>query len=683
MGFEHRDSAKTYTPADGDTLESIAEAETAAGNPLTPEEIALFNWGTADPKVAEEMLRDELGCYLRGDDKCFVFSADCKVRTPLLLPRAFAKSGLATEQTHTLSVRRKAPPPKQYKTCAGIKGTTFAFDKSFLRPSVADDLKPVGAAMKENPDAKVMIFGHTDKVGTELYNKKLSERRAKSVYAFITNQPDIWESLYKEEYWGIACVQEILADMGGAYDPGPITGTDNPATRAAVRQFQTDHDLDVDGDAGPKTRHVLFELYMSGKHDIEIADAQFMDPKHMGCGEYNPFVETEEECEENRRVTFFLFHAERLPNLPCVAGSLAPCQKQTGAPLPRFRDSFHCSFYDSVSQECPCEGGMPHIGLYNCGGTSWLDTQVYCGDEARLECNITGGPPDGPATIEILNSADGAVAATVGANLSGGKVAAVWVAKAVSANWRTDALAFRVKAAGIICESSNELTFRARPTTGWEKREIAHPTGNGFGDVYEIHDARLEADQVHYNLKLKLIGDPFGPAKQAAAKSLIEKVWNDGFSTRRFHRTKCKRGDGCDCKFDCCKVGFQLEINYVASGQHVEVTVHATAPGKPTYRSSMGHTSGDWGDPAKSPSTTYPHEVGHVLGQYDEYPDGGIDPTYSASKPDTQPPDASAIGDPNLMSTPNNQVLKNRHFRWVRGFVNEKTGGDPYKIIPP
>jgi hypothetical protein len=683
MGFDKRDTAKKYTPADGDTLESIAQNESASGPPITWQEIAKFNWGTDDPKVVDEMLRDELGCYLRGDDKRFVFAADCEVRTPLFIPVPFKKPGLSTTQTHTLKVKRQPPPPKQYKACAGISGATFEFDKSFLRPSVADDLKAVGAAMKANPNAKVMIFGHTDKVGTEKYNKGLSERRAKSVYAFITNQPDIWETLYNEEHWGTKSVQEILKDMGDPYDPGPVDGIDGPLTQAAVRQFQTDIDLKVDGIAGEKTRKKLFEAYMAGKHDIEIDDGQFMDPKHMGCGEFNPMIETEEKCEDNRRVMFYLFDPARLPNLPCKIGDIAPCKKQVKVPLPRYKDEFHCSFYDSLAKDCPGDGGTPLIGLYNCGGATWIDTQVHCGDEARLESTITGGPPDGPVKVEILHPSNGSVAATIDATMTGGKIQTKWVAKALTADWRNDAIAFRVQAAGITCESSNELAFRQRPTTAWTLRDVAHPCGNGFSDAYEHTDACLEADRVHYSTKYKLDGDPFDATKQQAAKTLIENVWNNGFAARKFHRKLCKRGDACDCTFDCCKVGFRFDVNFVESGQHVLVHIHATAPGQPTYRSSMGHTEADFGDPAKSPLSTYPHETGHALGQYDEYPDGGIDPNYSAANPDTQPPDAVALGQPNLMSSMNNQIMMNRFYRWVRDFLNANSGGDQYKIIPP
>ncbi|MBD3298718.1 MAG: hypothetical protein GF341_08695 [candidate division Zixibacteria bacterium] len=173
----------------------------------------------------------------------------------------------------------------------------------------------------------------------------------------MTNQPDIWEELYNQENWGTRAIQSILKDLGGPYDPGPVDGIYGPKTTQAVRNFQGDHGLAVDGVAGPNTRRELFTAYMGGKHDIEIDDSRIMDPKHMGCGEFNPQVDTEEKNEENRRVTFFLFNEERLPNIPCLHGDLAPCEKQMSGGGPHYKDEFKCSFYDSIARECECEGG--------------------------------------------------------------------------------------------------------------------------------------------------------------------------------------------------------------------------------------------------------------------------------------------------------------------------------------
>ncbi|MFQ5568049.1 MAG: peptidoglycan-binding protein [Rhodothermales bacterium] len=355
MGFDKHDTAKPYTPQDADTLHAIAERETAQGNPLTWQDIARYNWGTDDEATANEFLRDELGAYQRDADNNFIISTDVEPRSELLIPVRFKQSGLALKQIHTLRVIRKVAPP-QFLTCCQIPGTTFAYDKSFLRPSVVDHLQPLEDELAAHPEAMTMIFGHTDKVGNEHYNKTLSERRALSTYAFITNDAETWEMLYNQEMWGTKVIQEILKDFDEpAFDPGPADGIYGSQTRQAVRNYQEARGLYADGNAGPETRKALFYDYMTGKHDIELTPDQFMDPKHMGCGEFNPVEETEMANEDNRRVTFFLFHPDRLPNLPCQHGSLAPCHKQSTPPWPRYTESFKCSFYDSIAKKCGCE----------------------------------------------------------------------------------------------------------------------------------------------------------------------------------------------------------------------------------------------------------------------------------------------------------------------------------------
>ena len=76
MGFDKRETAKRYASQENDTIESIAERETAAGNEITWEELSRFNWGTADRDEVNELMRDELGCHKRDDVNNFVVAAD-------------------------------------------------------------------------------------------------------------------------------------------------------------------------------------------------------------------------------------------------------------------------------------------------------------------------------------------------------------------------------------------------------------------------------------------------------------------------------------------------------------------------------------------------------------------------------------------------------------------------------
>lgn len=64
----------------------------------------------------------------------------------------------------------------------------FDFDKSTLKLEYYPDLNEVANVLKANPNARVAIIGHTCDIGSEKYNQKLSERRAKAVFDFIVNK---------------------------------------------------------------------------------------------------------------------------------------------------------------------------------------------------------------------------------------------------------------------------------------------------------------------------------------------------------------------------------------------------------------------------------------------------------------------------------------------------------------
>jgi len=66
-----------------------------------------------------------------------------------------------------------------------LRGINFDFDKSNIKPQWAVVLDEAVRIMKERPDMKVMIEGHTDSKGTDAYNQKLSERRAQAVFNYF------------------------------------------------------------------------------------------------------------------------------------------------------------------------------------------------------------------------------------------------------------------------------------------------------------------------------------------------------------------------------------------------------------------------------------------------------------------------------------------------------------------
>lgn len=62
-----------------------------------------------------------------------------------------------------------------------LYGLYFDTDKAELKPESAPSLAEIGKLLKEQPNLKAYIVGHTDNVGGFDYNMNLSQRRAKSV----------------------------------------------------------------------------------------------------------------------------------------------------------------------------------------------------------------------------------------------------------------------------------------------------------------------------------------------------------------------------------------------------------------------------------------------------------------------------------------------------------------------
>lgn len=65
----------------------------------------------------------------------------------------------------------------------------FGFDKTTLQSGAKPLLDNVVAKLKEHEEFKlVMVTGHTDRIGSEAYNQKLSEKRANEVKNYIVSQ---------------------------------------------------------------------------------------------------------------------------------------------------------------------------------------------------------------------------------------------------------------------------------------------------------------------------------------------------------------------------------------------------------------------------------------------------------------------------------------------------------------
>ncbi|MGK0673382.1 MAG: OmpA family protein [Halothiobacillaceae bacterium] len=66
--------------------------------------------------------------------------------------------------------------------------TYFDFDKYNLKPEGKKALDALVAEMKIDQVEEITVVGHTDSIGTEAYNQKLSERRAKTVADYLVSK---------------------------------------------------------------------------------------------------------------------------------------------------------------------------------------------------------------------------------------------------------------------------------------------------------------------------------------------------------------------------------------------------------------------------------------------------------------------------------------------------------------
>lgn len=96
------------------------------------------------------------------------------VPVPALVETAPAPAPVCTPSTETITVGAEK---------------LFGFDKANLKEEGRKALDDAAAKIKANPEIKaVIVTGHTDRIGSDAYNMKLSQRRAKQVADYLVAQ---------------------------------------------------------------------------------------------------------------------------------------------------------------------------------------------------------------------------------------------------------------------------------------------------------------------------------------------------------------------------------------------------------------------------------------------------------------------------------------------------------------
>jgi outer membrane protein OmpA-like peptidoglycan-associated protein len=98
----------------------------------------------------------------------------------------------------------------------------FDFNKATLRPGAREKLAKISGIVLAHPGLKLEVEGHTDSVGTDEYNQKLSEQRAASVRDYLVQQ-------------GVSTANIAARGFGEAK---PVASNDNAAGRQQNRRVE-------------------------------------------------------------------------------------------------------------------------------------------------------------------------------------------------------------------------------------------------------------------------------------------------------------------------------------------------------------------------------------------------------------------------------------------------------------
>lgn len=117
-------------------------------------------------------------------------TAECD---PDLMPKAAAPKPMAAPAPAPMAKPAPAPAPKPAPKPVAEKVTMaadalFDFDKSVVKPDAKGKLDELASKVKGVNLEVVIAIGHTDSIGSDAYNQKLSVRRAEAVKAYLVSK---------------------------------------------------------------------------------------------------------------------------------------------------------------------------------------------------------------------------------------------------------------------------------------------------------------------------------------------------------------------------------------------------------------------------------------------------------------------------------------------------------------
>lgn len=201
-----------------DRAEALADKGRSLDEARYEAQVAAKNAQIANEKILTAQARDEIEKGTAERQAVLIESREREAQRR-------AQDARVAEQ-RAQSLERELADLKGKRTNRGIVVTLgdvlFDTAQATLKPGAYSTIDRLAEVLKESPDRRVLIEGHTDSVGGDEYNQQLSERRAAAVQAALFER-------------GVAAAQIATVGKG---ESTPVASNDNAAGRQQNRRVE-------------------------------------------------------------------------------------------------------------------------------------------------------------------------------------------------------------------------------------------------------------------------------------------------------------------------------------------------------------------------------------------------------------------------------------------------------------
>ena len=203
---------------------SLDQAQGAFQQKASPEKVnqlaylAIRHAQAGEARISEARARQEVAKAQEDRDRILLQAREHEAQQ--------AKTQAAAAQSQLADARQEITNLQAKQTNRGMVMTLsdvlFDTGRATLKPGADRDLDRLAQALKDNPNTRVIIEGHTDSVGGDEYNMQLSDRRAEAVANALQMR-------------GVPADRYEVKGLGKAF---PVASNDTPAGRQQNRRVE-------------------------------------------------------------------------------------------------------------------------------------------------------------------------------------------------------------------------------------------------------------------------------------------------------------------------------------------------------------------------------------------------------------------------------------------------------------